>query len=148
MDNQSLILERVEQALNDVEVSTNSHLKGVTDVLESIAYYETKIKECKKELGSAIDKICGDLAMTIRKMQPKLIVTIQNGGCIIGYRTKSIVCKVDPLKKEWDFSFNEFGKIFAKRNPSCTHLGCDLEDMAKRIADFFNHQYTSLAVGL
>jgi len=123
---------------------SSEHCDQICGIVERIYDIKEQLKNTEKELCEHIDDLCADVAKEVRRLQPLLIVTIQNGGCIIGYRTRNIVCKVKPYERCWDFASNEFGKQFERRFPSCVRLDNSVTDLACCVVEFFNSQYATL----
>lgn len=139
-----ILLENLDQALDDVTSSPHVQCEKICDIIDVISDRKREILDYEKELLSVIDSLCAEFATAIRALQPRLVVTIQNNGCTVGYRTKVINCKVEPYKKSWDFAVNDFGASFAKRNPTCTRLDTPIPELAKCMVDYFNNHFASL----
>lgn len=139
-----LITEAIDAALDGVQMS-HTHCDNVDGCVKEILDLRERQKEKDKELVALVDKMCAELATEIRALQPNLVVSIKTNCCDVGYRTKSISCIVKPFEGCWDFGNSEFGVIFSKRYPQCRQLSCQLPDLAKCIAEYFNNSYRSLS---
>lgn len=139
-----LISERLEKSLNDVTKMSHEHCDNIANIVNDIKELKDNIVKKERELYYAIDVLCAELAKEIRNKQPGLSITINKGGCLIGYRTKMMNCRVRPYDNIWDFSGNDFGNQFCKRNPNYNKLDTQISELATAIVDFFNNHYISL----
>jgi hypothetical protein len=140
----TLINERLEKALDNIVTMPHVHCDNIDKVVSLIKEKELELNNMRRELLSAIDSLCAELAKSIRNKQPQLTVTIRDNGCVVGYRSKYIICEVDPYSKGWKFDSTPFGLSFLRRNPDCKNLNRQINDLSERIVNHFNNHFISL----
>lgn len=128
-----------------LEDNALSPLDGALDVAEQLREAEDAVKTLKRRFEMAVDRINGDLAMGIRRVQPGLHVVLDKQGCKVGYKSKSLifypnltdaVWRVNGLDSRFLNKFNQInGPIPLKK---------DLGRVTKAIIDYFNKYYKSL----
>lgn len=138
------LLENLDAALEDVQMQ-HVHCENIEQLVTNVSDLESQVKDAKRNLNIAVDKMCADLATEIRQLQPGLTVILKTNCCDIGYKTKYVSCIAKPFEGCWDFNAYEFGRHFAKRYPHCCRLSCPLSDIASCLAEYFNNNYRSLS---
>lgn len=128
--------------LDDIKLP-HSYYNNICCVRDQILKAQEDLDNKQNELRIGLDKLYAALATEIRKNCPKLSVSINHHGCMISFKSKSIMCKALPFQNKWDFS-NDFGKVFSNRYPKCCELECDLAELANCINAHFSYQYRSL----
>jgi hypothetical protein len=121
----------------------HSYYNKICTVRDEIIKIENDLKSKKDELRYSLDQLYIALGAEIRKNCPKLSVSINSNGCVVSFRSKSIICKALVADNKWSFG-NDFGKIFTNRYPQCGSLDCDLAELANCINTLFAYQYRSL----
>ncbi len=116
---------------------------GLTTDLEEA---RRKVTDLERQLMYAMDRLCGGLAVGIRKQQPGLNIGLNNGMCNVGYKTKHLSMKPDIGKRVWavDSTDPSFARRFVRKHGPHTSLTNDLTGIAQAIADFFTGHYRSL----
>lgn len=105
-----------------------------------------KVSELERRWMYAVDRLCGGLAMGVRKHHPSLNVGIDGGKCKVGYRSKHLLMAPDMVKKVWtvDSPDPRFARRFMRAHGPRTSLGSDMMPIAQAIADFFVGHYRTL----
>lgn len=105
-----------------------------------------KVTELERELIYATDRLCGGLAMGVRKRRPGLNASIGNGCCKIGYRSKHLAFRPDLSGGMWKVESADptFAKHFGREHGPATALGSDIDPIAQAVAAFFGGYYRSL----
>lgn len=140
----SLFIENLNEALEEVQMP-HVHCDNIEQIVYKINDLNKQVREAEKELGAAVDKMCADIVVEIRQLNPNLKVMIKTNCCDVVYRTKLLSCQADPVTKTWNFGSTDFGRQFAKRNPHCCRLDCPMSDMANAIDEYFRICFRSLA---
>lgn len=130
-----LILEDVIDSPLDIAVDIQSEVKEC----------EYQLELSKRRLSMAIDRINGDLAMSIRKVQPGLHIVLDKNGCKVGYKSKSLIFSPDLTTKYWNVNGQDprFLRKFQKRYGEIA-LRRNISKITKCIVTFFNEYYKSL----
>lgn len=131
-----------DDILKDIRLP-HAHYKDICASRDEILALDEKIREAKNVLRYKLEKLYAALGTEIRKNCPKLSVMLNHNGCVISFKSKSIVCKAIPVENRWDFG-SDFGKVFTSRNPQFSALDCDLTELANAINSHFSYQYRSL----
>ena len=136
----SLILEE-----ETTHVSDNPY-QAAMNVANELETTRRKVADLERQLIYAVDRLCGGLAIGVRRYQPGLNVGINDGSCRVGYRSKSLAFKPDLVNKTWviDSPDRTFAKRFNRIHGSQTVLDSDLTQIAQSIAKFFHDHYRSL----
>lgn len=116
---------------------------NVTTELEAARH---KVAELERQLVFAVDRLCGGLAIGIRKHQPGLNVGLGNGACKVGYKSKNLVFKPDIAGGRWgiDSPDGRFARRFQKLFGPHTSLTSDLSPLSQAVARFFMQHYRTL----
>lgn len=135
-----LILE-VETTQIDVDA-----YRAATDVATDLEQARRRVSDLERQLLYAIDRLCGGLAVGVRKHQPGLNVGLEGGRCRIGYKTKQLTVAPDLSKRMWVVQSTDprFARRFLRGHRTHTTLNNDLMPLAKAVADFFTGHYLSL----
>lgn len=139
----NIFLENLDNALEDVQMQ-HVHYDNISQCLSKIHDLEDQLKDAKKELTNAIDKMCADLAVYIRQLNSNLKVSIKTNTCDVIYRTQLLSCIAKPEEGCWYFDTTDFGRGFSKRYPQCCRLSCPVDDLASCLVDHFRNSYRSL----
>jgi hypothetical protein len=109
-----------------------------------------RVAQLERELIHATDRLCGGLAMGIRKAQPSLNVNLGNGACQVNYRKKNLRLKPDLTKRMWlvDSNRQAFGNRFRRHHGHVVGLSSDLTPLADAIASYFADFYKSIGKDL
>lgn len=138
------ISELLDAAMGDIKFS-HEHSEKISGILAKVRDLRKDLAVAQSELSHAVDRMYAQLAMTTRKLQPELGVSLQKNGCVIGYRSRCLVCSADPHTGKWSWGDGDFGRIFQKKYGDCP-IDSSLDDIAKNIVDFFGSHYKSLAI--
>jgi hypothetical protein len=138
-----LILETLEKSLETLQMPSE-YYDQIASLSNVIMQTKEELKKQELDLAHAIDSLYAELAKEIRKQQPKLLVSIRTNGCEVGYRTRAILCNMEPFGKKWNFGLTPFGVVFQKRYPQCKQLSCSLKELAETIVEFFKNNFRSL----
>lgn len=105
-----------------------------------------KVADLERQLIYATDRLCGGLAMGVRKHRPGLNASIGNGCCKIGYKSKHLAVRPDITGKVWliDSTDPTFARRFSKQHGPRTALDSNIDPLAQAIAMFFGTHYRSL----
>lgn len=120
--------------------------QAAIDVATELEAARRRVSELERELIHATDRLCGGLAMGVRRAQPGLSVSIDRGACKVGYRSKHLILKPDLTGKIWvvDSSDPVFARRFSRTCAPHTNLSNDTSQVSRVIADFFNNHYKTL----
>jgi len=140
----SIFLESLDNALDNVQMA-HVHYDNVEQHVSKISDLKRQIKDAEEELREAIDKMCADIAVEIRQLNPHLKVMIKTNCCDIVYRSKLLSCQAKPFEKCWYFDSTDFGRRFSKRYPQCCKLNCPISDLACCLDEFYRQHFRSLA---
>lgn len=136
------ISESLDQALNDIKFS-HEHSEKITELVAKVRDIKKTLSTTESELAHAVEGMYAQLAVAVRKIQPDLGVSMQKNGCTVGFRSRCIVCKADPHTGKWSFS-SDFGNMFTAKYGGCP-IDSSLDDIAKKLVDFFSSHFKSLA---
>lgn len=137
-DQLNIILEEPSTEQNPLEAAM-----GVVRKLDAI---KQEVLDLQHQLGSAKQRMNGDLAFGVRRQMPGLNVGVDPNGCKIGYRSKSLNFDPDVEKGIWivtgedDRFTNRFSRTFGPQ----TRLLPDIGDMVEAIVGYFGGHYKTL----
>lgn len=143
----SLLERRLDFILeDDTTQMADDPYQAAMNVVIDLEEARRKVTDLERQLMYAMDRLCGGLAVGIRKHQPGLNVGLDNGNCKIGYRTKHLILKPDLTKKVWAVSGPDqrFARRFMKDHAPHTNLTSDTSMIAQAIANFFTKHYRTL----
>lgn len=120
-------------------------LQSALDLTAKLEEARRNVNDLEKQLMYAVDRMCGNLAMKVRQSKPALSVSLGNGGCKVGYRSKHLMFKPDLAKRTWQVDSHDpsFARRYA-RSFASPMLDQDVVEVSKCIADFFSRHYRSL----
>jgi len=139
----NLFMENLDNALNDVQMP-HVHCDNIEQILSKINDLKKQVSDAEEEMNRAIDKMCADIAVEIRQLNPFLKVILKNKCLDVIYKTKLLSCQVMPVERCWEFGSTEFGRVFLKRNSHCCRLDCPMSDLAAAIDTHFRNSFRSL----
>jgi hypothetical protein len=142
------ITERLDAILEDdgtTHVSDDAY-QNVRNATIELEQAKKRVAELEKELQHATDRLCGGLALGVRRSQPSLHCQLGNGACKVGYLKKSLTLRPDLGRSMWlvDASHPKFGSRFRRRNGHLLHMTDNLMPLAQGVADFFTNFYRTL----
>lgn len=119
---------------------------SATNIATELEEARRKVTDLERQLIYATDRLCGGLAMGVRKHRPGLNASIGKGCCKIGYRSKHLALRPDLTGKMWKVESSDpsFAKHFTREHAPRIALSSDLEQIAQAIAMFFGGYYKSL----
>jgi len=144
---QSLLGSRLDLILEtETTQVADDPYQAATDIAIELEQARRRVTELERELLYATDRLCGGLAMGVRKAQPGLNVGLDKGGCKVGYKTKHLTMRPDLTKRIWiiDSGDPRFARRFMHGNRAHMALNSDLTGLAKSVADFFTGYYLTL----
>lgn len=119
---------------------------SATNIATELEEARRRVTELERELIYATDRLCGGLAMGVRRHRPGLNASIGNGCCKIGYRSKHLALRPDLAGRMWKVESADpaFARHFSREHGPKTALTSDLDAIAQAIAGFFGGHYRSL----
>lgn len=114
-----------------------------TELLKNISDMETNIDNAKLQITHIIEELNSSLGREIRKMQPKMAISLRNGSCSCGYHSRDMVCRPDIERGIWNIS-GRLGNGFRRAHPEQLQLKSDMRPLAGAIIDYFKKYYRSL----
>jgi hypothetical protein len=138
-DHLSLILE-------DQSPRCHQHLENAHEILRAIDVANQQISILHNKLRNIKRKINGELAIGIRKRDPRLNVAVNPKQCKIGYKSKYLSFYPDIDKGLWLISSDDpkFASRFKKMYRMNTIISSDIDGLVSSIADYFFNHYRSL----
>ena len=117
-----------------------------SDIIDRLAAAREHVNQLERRLTHSSDRLCGGLAMGIRKLQPSLNVSLGRGFCRVVYKTKYLTFKPNLERKIWEVESNRprFVSQFRRDYSHTTSLIGDLRPLATAIVSFFNAYYRSI----
>jgi len=105
-----------------------------------------QVAQLEQEYVQAIDALNGQLAVGVKKCNPRLSANLRNGVCNIGYRSKSLNFKPNLDTQTWaaESSDPTFARRFSRNHGPATALNPDIDALAKAIISFFTNHYKTL----
>lgn len=105
-----------------------------------------RVTDLERQLLHVMDRLCGGLAMGVRKQQPGLNIGLDNGSCKIGYKDKHLHMKPDLSKHTWvvDGGDTSFADQFLGQHAAHMVLEPDMAPLAQAITAFFTGHYGAL----
>jgi hypothetical protein len=138
---------RLDLILEETNVSLdNDPYQEAVGIAQDLEEARRAVTELEQKLLYAMDRMCGGLALGVRRQLPGLNVGIDKGGCRVGYRSKSLLFRPDIKGKLWRIESPDpsFVRRFSKQYAPRTQLNADVAGMAQAVADFFRTHYKSL----
>jgi len=140
--------KRLDAILEDAgttQVSDDAY-QNVRNAAIELEQAKKRVAELEDEMRHATDRLCGGLAMGVRRAQPSLHCQLGNGDCKVGYLKKSLTLRPDLGRSVWlvDSSHPKFASRFRRRNGHLLHMTDNLMPLAAGIADFFTNFYRTL----
>ena len=117
-----------------------------SDLATQLEEARRRVSDLERQLVYAVDRLCGGLALGVRKQQPGLNIGLDKGCCKIGYRSKHLTMRPDLSKKVWvvDSADPRFARRFMHGHRPTTALASDLMPLANAIVNFFTGHYLTL----
>jgi hypothetical protein len=119
-------------------------VQKLRDVLQEVQLVEKRLSELKVKMRHVQEELMATLATNLRKRLPGLNVGLNNGNCIINYKSRALVCRPDHQSMRWQFEPNEWGRRFVRQHGPMTGLSDDLAPLSDAIASFYTNRYKSL----
>ena len=105
-----------------------------------------QVIDIEHKLGTIKHRMCADLALNIRRLQPGLNVGVDKHGCKIGYKTKILQFAPDVESGIWKVSSpnNRFMREFLNAHRRATLMTGAVQELASAIASHFIAYYRTL----
>ena len=134
----SLVLEERPQ--------TQSPLDAASEILSSMDSLKQQLIDLQHKLGVIKQRMGADLALSVRRHHPGLNVAVDQNGCKVGYRSKSLYFDPDVEKGVWavNSSDERFSGRFNRQYGKSTVLSPDIGNLESAITDYFSGHYKSL----
>lgn len=113
------------------------------ELMATVSQMEQDITKSKLQLSHILEELNSSLGREIRKIQPKMNISIRDGNCAAGYHSKDVICKPDIEKGIWMIS-GRLGNGFRKHHPEALKLLPDAKPLAQSITDYFKKYYRTL----
>lgn len=137
----------LEAILEDstLQVSDNGYQNAV-NIATELQQAKQRIIELQGEMQHALDRLCGGLALGIRRRQPSLHAQLGDGAVRVTYVKKDLVFKPDLARQVWmvDSARPRFVSKFKQMYGHLLHLSSDLMPLANAVAEFFTRYYRSI----
>jgi hypothetical protein len=143
----SLISRRLDALFEDstgmLEVDPYQAAQNIMGQLEDARRH---VSDLEQQLLYATDRLCGGLAVNVRRRQPGLNVGLDHGHCRVGYRSKALLLRPDLTNKVWavDSGDPAFARKFQRLGAMHLGLTNDLTTLAAALAQYFMNHYKSL----
>lgn len=137
------------QILDTILEESPSQYK-VADIASQIVHQleatQRRILELQNQLLIARNRMCGELALSIRRKMPGLNIGVNRDGCKVGYRTKHMIFNPDPGSGIWKVKSgdNRFARKFLRLFGTSTVISQDTDGLANNIVLFFRDHYKTL----
>lgn len=128
-----------EQAVPDQQDLVNV----ASELLDNISQLEKSVEDAKLKVSHILEELTSSLGREIRKIQPKMNISLKNGACGCGYHSRDISCKPDLSRKVWVVS-GRLGNGFKRTYPEVLKLSSDMRPIAQAIVEYFKKYYRSL----
>jgi hypothetical protein len=140
--------KRLDAILEDdgtTHVSEDAYQNVLNAAIE-LEEAKRRVAELERDLLHATDRLCGGLALGVRRIQPSLHVQLGAGTCRVGYLKKSLMLHPDIGRRLWtvESSHPKFASRFRRHYGHLLHMTGDLMPLATGIADFFTKFYRTL----
>jgi hypothetical protein len=113
------------------------------ELMSTVSQMEQDIAKSKLQLSHILEELNSSLGREIRKIQPKMNISIRDGNCAAGYHSKDVVCRPDVEKGIWMVS-GRLGNGFKRHFPEVLKLSPDVKPLAQSITDYFKKYYRTL----
>lgn len=139
-------LDRTLQVILEDNPFKSKSVSIAGEIINKIEDMKRQLLDMKNKLRVIEKKLCGDLAIGVRRRQPGLNVGVTNDGCKIGYRTKHLLLNPDCQKGIWIAKSKDprFLNKFTRNFTSQMVLTDDLSDIIDAIITHFSNHYKSL----
>lgn len=143
----STIAKRLDLILeDDTTTVSDDPYQNAMNIAADLDAARQRVSQLERDLVHATDRLCGGLAMGVRKAQPSLNVHLGNGSCQVAYRKKHLRFRPDLVKRIWVVDSNrpDFGNRFRRQFGHMVGLLNDLNPLAGAVNDFFTGHYKSI----
>lgn len=140
------LLKNIDVIFEDEVVNSSESIRVATDLVRQLEMTQQRIHELQNQLIIAQNKICGELALKLRRIMPSLNIGVGREGCKIGYRSKSLILQPDVKKGIWNIrsSDSRFSHRFLSRHSSKTVINPNLDSLINSIIKHFTEHYKTL----
>lgn len=135
---EAVLAEQVDgKAIQQDLVSIASELRS------SISQWKRDIEDAELRINHILEELNSSLGREIRKIQPKMAISLRNGSCTCGYRSRDLSCRPDLDKGIWQIG-GALGGGFRRKRPEMLRLSHDMAPLARAIVDHFKRRYRTL----
>lgn len=129
----------------DKPVTANLAVAAKT-IVSALEAARQKVKDLEHQLNTVHSRLSAELALSIRRTDPALNVSVTRDGCKVGYKTKHLLLVPNLPRGVWDVKSSDpqFSRIFFRYNSSTTVIDNDTTKLAASVTDFFRNHYKSL----
>jgi len=121
-------------------------LTKVKDLADRLQKTQTEVADLQRQYACAIEQMNGQLAIGIKHAHPRLNAALRDGGCSVGYKSKSLQFRPDLDTMSWKVESPDkpFVGRFAKHFGDAMGLEPDFNKLIEAITKFFSTHYQSL----
>lgn len=140
------LLQHIDIIFEDVELSSHNSVSIASDLVKQLEMTQQRIFELQNQLTIAQNKMCGELALNIRRRMPGLNVGVGRDGCKIGYRSKHLILQPDVKRGIWNVKSGDgsFARRFLSRHSSKTIITPNFDNLINALVKHFTEHYKSL----
>jgi len=126
--------------------TTINEISQANDLAKELEAKRLEVLSLENKLSIISKKICGELAIYLRRKNPSLNIGAYRDYCKIGYKSKSLKIKPDLSRGIWIIGSksNSFANSFMKKYSSKTSLDPDVDKISNAIINHFSDHYKSL----
>lgn len=140
------LLQNIDIIFEDVDLPSHNSVSMASDIVKQLEVTQQRVYELQNQLVIAQNKMCGELALNLRRRMPGLNVAVGRDGCKIGYRSKHLVLQPDVKRGIWNVKSGDgsFARRFLSRHSSKTIITPDFENLINALVRHFTEHYKSL----
>jgi hypothetical protein len=135
--------------LEEETANSSGSVSAANELARRLEDRRREMLELQNSMQVLQKKICGELALHIRRRMPILSISVSN-GCKVGFKSKVLSLSPDISRGVWNIRSSDpkFANRFMKRYGTRTVISDSLDDLAKAVVDYFSSHYKSLGEDL
>jgi hypothetical protein len=135
--------KRLDLLTENLDDATTDIISIAQELMHNISQMKQDIEKAEVQMTHILEELNSSLGREIRKIQPKMAISLRNGMCGCGYQSKDIECRPDIENGIWVVR-GRLGNGLKRNYPEVLRLNHDVTPLARAITSYFKKHYRSL----
>lgn len=141
----SNLSETIDVILEDASLDSSDTVSSANELAKQLEIVQQQVYELQNRLTIFQRRLCGELALNLRRRMPSFNIAISNNGCKVGYKSQFLLLQPNIRRGVWDIKPNSrFTRKFLNRHSSKTVISSSLDTLVNVIVQYFTEHFKTL----